>query len=66
MATGQGAAISPFSHFFYKRTTMRGKAVDVEMALYPLGKDQVFVIEQMSGPVDPRGVIIVRSLREAS
>lgn len=66
MATGVGAAISPFSHFYYKRTSMHGKQVDVELALYALGKDQVFVIEQMSGPVDPRGVMIVRSLRATS
>ena len=66
MATGEGAAINPFSHFYYKRTSMHGKQVDVELALFTLGKDKVFVIEQMSGPVDPRGVMIVRSLRATS
>ena len=66
MATGKGAALTPFSHFYYKSTSMHGKQVDVELALYALGKNQVFVIEQMSGPVDPRGVMIVRSLRATS
>ena len=66
MGLGKGGPMHPFRHFYYKGTTMHGKPIDVELAIYALGKDQLFLIEQMSGPVDPRGVMIVRSLRGAS
>ena len=57
------AAMKASGHFAYIGGTLHGQPVDVELAVFPLGKDRRVLIEQQSGPTDARGVMIVRSLR---
>ena len=57
------ATMKPTGHFAYTGGALRGQPVDVELAVFPLDKTKRLLIEQLSGPTDARGVMIVRSLR---
>ncbi len=55
----------PTRHFDYSGSMQHGTPVDIEFAIYPVGTDKAFLIEQESGQTDSRGAMIVRSLRAA-
>lgn len=63
--TGDGAR-SPLKPFKVVQTfgaTAGRKPIDIELAMYALAHDQIFVIEQQSGQTDGRAVAIVRTLK---
>lgn len=66
--TGFGAKVTPmpkipFRAVQYFGTTMAGKPVDVQLVIYNLPDNRLFVMMQESGPDDGRAVAIAQSVQ---
>lgn len=55
----------PFRAIQYYGTTMNGKPIDVQLLVYNLPDNRLFVMMQESGPDDGRAVAMARSVRGA-